>query len=47
MELHPLEADLIKKIREKYQFGEIVVECQNGLPFRIGRTVIYEKLQSN
>lgn len=44
MELHPLEAQLIQKIREKYKFGEIIVECRNGLPHRIGKTTTYEKL---
>lgn len=46
MELDPREADLILKIRDKYQFGEVLVECQNGLPWRIGRTITYEKLDS-
>lgn len=46
MELSPQEMDLILKIRTKYQFGEIIVECANGLPYRIGRTTVYEKLTS-
>lgn len=44
MELHPAEAELIQKIRTQYQFGEIIVECLNGLPYRIGKTTVYEKI---
>ena len=44
MELHPKEAELILAIRNKYQFGEISVECYQGLPNRIGKTIVYEKL---
>ena len=44
MELHPAEVDLIQRIRSKYRWGEIVVEMRDGLPDRIGRTTIYEKL---
>lgn len=42
MELAPQEAYLINKIREQYRFGEIIIECRNGLPNRIGKTTIYE-----
>lgn len=44
MELHPKEAELIMYIRERYQYGEITVECYQGLPNRIGKTTTYEKL---
>jgi len=44
MELHPQEVELILKIRNNYKFGEIIVECRNGYPFRIGKTTVYEKL---
>jgi len=44
MELHPSEAELILRIREKYRFGEITVICRDGLPDKIGRTTIYEKV---
>lgn len=47
MELAPQEVDLILKIRNKYQFGEIVIEVRDGLPFRIGKTVVYEKLSTD
>lgn len=47
MELAPQEVDLILKIRDKFKFGEILVECKDGLPYRIGKTVIYEKLDTN
>jgi hypothetical protein len=44
MELHPMEVELLQRIRNKYRFGEIVIECRDGLPFRIGRTTVYEAL---
>jgi hypothetical protein len=44
MELHPNEAELIEKIRNKYQWGEIIIECRDGLPQRIGKTVVYERI---
>ena len=44
MELSPKEANLIHKIRTKYLFGEILVECRDGLPHRIKKTVEYEML---
>ena len=46
MDLHPLEAALIKAIREKYQWGSIEIECREGLPQRVGKTIVYEKLIS-
>lgn len=46
MELHPLEVELIQKIRNQYKWGEIILEIRDGLPHRIGRTTIYEKLDS-
>ena len=44
MELHPLEVELIQAIRNRFQWGELIVECRDALPQRIGRTTIYEKL---
>lgn len=44
MELDPKEVELILAIRNKYKFGEIILECRDGLPQRIGRTTVYEKL---
>jgi len=43
--LHPLEMELINKIRNKYQWGEIIIECRDGLPQRVAKTTTYEKLQ--
>lgn len=47
MELKPQEVDLILKIRTRFQFGKIVVECKDSLPFRIEKTVEYDKLSSS
>lgn len=44
MELRPQEAELIKRIREKYRYGEIVIKTQDGLPIKIIKTREYENL---
>jgi len=43
MQLHPAEAWLINQIRNKYRWGEILLETRDGLPSRVGRTTIFEK----
>lgn len=45
MNLHPQEVELIQKIRNKYQFGEITIECRNGLPEYILKEVVRTKLK--
>lgn len=47
MDLDLREADLILKIRTKYCWGEILVECRDGLPHRVGKTTVYEKLETD
>lgn len=44
MELHPLEAEFIWRIRNEYPYGEVIIETRNGLPDRIGQKVVYKKL---
>jgi len=44
MELHPAEVELLLKIRNKYQWGKITLECRNGLPSRIEKVTEFEKL---
>ena len=46
MELHPLEANLIKLIRNRFQWGEITIECRDGLPQRMGKAFVWEKIPS-
>lgn len=46
MEVHPTERELLLRIRKKFRFGEILIEAKDGLPYRIGRTVEYERLNS-
>lgn len=43
MDLHPKEAELINRIRERYTFGNISLTCKNGLPFAISQTVISDR----
>ena len=44
MELDILEADLIMRIRNKYQWGEITIKCQGGLPHSIIKITNVDKL---
>ena len=46
MELHPKEANLIKQIRDRFQWGEVTITCMNGLPDRILKTHDYTKISS-
>jgi hypothetical protein len=43
MEVHQSEFELLKRIREKYQFGEITIETLHGLPCKIKRVTEYDK----
>ena len=47
MEVHPMEKELLEKIRNNYRFGEVVIECRDGLPVRLGKTTVYEALYKN
>lgn len=47
MELLPQEADLILKIRNEFQFGELIIETKEGLPYRIAQKVVYHKLSTD
>lgn len=44
MEVHPLERELLSRIRTKFRFGEVRIETRDGLPYRIAEVVSYEKL---
>lgn len=35
MTVHPLEAELLLKIRNRFQWGDVTIECRDGLPHRI------------
>ena len=41
-DLSPNEKELIFYIRNRFQFGEIVVQTRNGKPYRIVRGVEYQ-----
>lgn len=45
-ELHRLEIELLKRIRDKYRFGEITIILHNGLPQKIKEVTKYEDLKS-
>ena len=47
MKLHPLEVDLILQIRNKFQWGEITIEVRDGLPQRLGKAFVWEKLSTS
>ena len=46
MELHPKEANLIKLIRNRFKWGEVVVECRDGLPYRMMKAFDWTKISS-
>lgn len=45
-ELHALEIELLKRIREKYRYGEITIILHNGLPQKIKEVTRYEDLKT-
>ncbi len=44
-ELHALEIELLRRIREKYRFGELVLILHEGLPRKIRQVTVYEDLK--
>jgi len=44
--LHPQEMELIKAIRHRWRFGEIVILVRNGLPYRLKRVTEFIDLQN-
>lgn len=44
-ELHHMEVELIKAIRERFRYGELVITARDGLPFQILRYVEIERFQ--
>jgi len=47
MPLHPNEINLIRKIREDYNFGKITIVIQNGIPVRVEKGIVSELLSQN
>jgi len=45
--LHPNELWLIKKIRQKYRFGEITIIIRNGVPLRIKKGYLDDDPRNN
>lgn len=45
-QLHLLEIELLKRIRQRYRYGEITIILHNGLPQKIKEVTIYEDLKS-
>lgn len=35
--LHPTEMQLLKSLRDKWRFGEVVILMRDGLPYRLKR----------
>lgn len=44
MEVHQAEFELIKRIREEYQYGEITIITKNGLPTDIIKEIKRDKV---
>lgn len=47
MQVHPLERDLLLKIRNRFRFGRIQIETRDGLPDRIGQVIVWEKVSAS
>lgn len=43
--LHALEIELIRRIRDKYRFGELTLILHEGLPRKVKQVTIYEDLR--
>lgn len=43
-ELHKLEIELLRRIREKYRFGEVTIVTHEGLPRKIKETTTFEAM---
>lgn len=37
IELHKNEVELIRNLRNKWKFGQVVIEMRDGIPFRMVR----------
>ncbi|HNW65716.1 MAG TPA: hypothetical protein PKO10_00720 [Aliarcobacter cryaerophilus] len=44
MEVHQAEFELLKRIRERYQYGEITIVIKDGLPTDIVREYHKDKI---
>jgi hypothetical protein len=44
IELHRNEMELIKALRTKFRFGEVVIIVRDGLPVQLKRTTEFENL---
>lgn len=43
--LHPMEVQLIKFIRNRFRYGQIVILVRDGLPYRIEKHTEYQDLK--
>lgn len=43
-DLHPREIQLIYYIRNRFRFGDLVIQTRDGLPFRIAKSIEYQSL---
>jgi hypothetical protein len=41
-QLHQKEIELLYWIRNRFRWGELVIQVRDGLPFRISRAVEYQ-----
>lgn len=42
--LDPKEVELLRLIRERFKFGEIIVQTRDGLPFKVVKATEYHVL---
>lgn len=44
-DLHELEIELLRRIREKYRFGELTLILHEGLARKVKQVTVYEDLR--
>jgi hypothetical protein len=46
IELYPQELELLKALRYRWRFGDVVIKVKDGLPYRLVRTQEFIELNS-
>ena len=46
LELHPYEMELLRNLRTRFKFGEVVIIMKDGLPLRLKRVTEFAELDT-
>ena len=44
LEMHPFEVELLRNLRTRFRFGEVVIIMKDGLPLRLKRVTEFAEL---